>query len=78
MSARAFQAGGDPVVAECRTARIQRDIYQCLRNQINCNYGISMGCAGTFCTHPMRREWQHCRTVHESCGALPGPGRGQG
>ncbi|HEY4743748.1 MAG TPA: hypothetical protein VIH45_03760 [Desulfuromonadaceae bacterium] len=78
MSARTFQTRGDPVVAECCTDQIQRDIYQCLRNQINCNYGISMGCAGTFCAHPMRKEWQHRHTVHESCGDQSGPGRGQG
>lgn len=65
MSARMYQAYGEPDGTGCRTVRGQNDIYQCVGNAISCNYGISMGYAGTFCIHPMRREWQQAHSAQE-------------
>lgn len=69
MAARGYQAQGEPDGSECRTVQTQNDIYQCVRNAISCNYGIPMGYAGTFCTHPMRKKWLHGHSTQE-------PGRG--
>jgi len=57
MSARRFHAEAEPEPSTCRTIMLRHDMYRCVANDSDCNYGISAGNAGTFCVHPLRDDY---------------------